>query len=108
MARSCHVFLPKEPSPLRSLVCKRSELVDLDAELANPEPKGKTLPGWALWCSRARTVFALGAEHLPHSQRGGADVNSQLRHRTALRRVASSRHTEATPSQARSSVAARS
>src|SRR5438105_6616802 len=24
---------------------QRSELVDLDAELANPEPKGKTLPG---------------------------------------------------------------
>jgi hypothetical protein len=24
------------------------------------EPKGKTLPGWALWCSGARTVPALG------------------------------------------------
>ena len=23
------------------------------------EPKGKTLPGWALWCSGALTVFAL-------------------------------------------------
>jgi len=23
------------------------------------EPKGKTLPGWASWCSGARTVFAL-------------------------------------------------
>src|SRR5947209_20208033 len=44
MARSCHVFLPKEPSPLRSLVCKWSELVDLDADLANPEPKGKPRP----------------------------------------------------------------
>ena len=43
-----------------------------------------------------------------YSQRGGADVSSQLRHRTALWHVASSRHTEATPSQARSSVAARS
>ena len=25
---------------------------------------GKTLPGWALWCSGARTVFALGADPL--------------------------------------------
>jgi len=39
---------------------------------------------------------------------GRSLVNSQLRHRTALRRFASSRHTEATPSQARSPVAARS
>jgi hypothetical protein len=23
------------------------------------EPKSKTLPGWALWCSGARTLFAL-------------------------------------------------
>jgi hypothetical protein len=28
------------------------------------EPKGKTLPGWALWGSGARTVFALGADPL--------------------------------------------
>ena len=28
------------------------------------EPKGKTLPGWALWCSGARTVPALGADLL--------------------------------------------
>src|SRR4029077_4683397 len=57
------------------------------------EPKGKTLPGLALRCSGARTVFALSADHLLDSQRGGAAVNSQLRHRMALRRVASSRHT---------------
>ena len=43
-----------------------------------------------------------------YSQRGGADVSTQLWHRTALRHVASSPHTEATPSQARSLVAARS
>ena len=36
----------------------------------------------------ARTVFALGADPLLHSRRGGADVNSQLRHRTALQRLA--------------------
>jgi hypothetical protein len=32
------------------------------------EPKGKTLPGWALRCSGARTVFALGADHLLDSR----------------------------------------
>jgi hypothetical protein len=28
------------------------------------EPKGKTLPGWALWRSRPRTAFALSADLL--------------------------------------------
>ena len=28
------------------------------------EPKGKILPGWAFWCSGARTVPAFGADLL--------------------------------------------
>jgi hypothetical protein len=32
------------------------------------EPKGKTLPGWALWCSGARTVPAWAPTSLLHSQ----------------------------------------
>jgi len=38
----------------------------LDHILDQParEPKGKTLPGWALWCSGARTVRALGDDLL--------------------------------------------
>jgi len=53
-------------------------------------------------CSASRSVLGRPDE------RAVSTTCSQLRHRAALRRVASPRHAEATPSQARSSVAVRS
>src|SRR5215470_18513661 len=78
--------------------------------LREDQPRGLSgnLAGVGVAVLRGSDRPRLSADHLLDSQRGGAAVNSQLRHRTALRRVASSRHTEATPSQARSSVATRS
>src|SRR4029077_13344805 len=48
------------------------------------EPKGKTLPGGRCGAPGLEQSPLWAPTYLLHSRRGGADVNSQLRHRAAL------------------------